>query len=98
MKKRLQKKSEVLREGYVKGLRKAQSIINEMLEEMEELEDVELPNEMQVIADYDDWAVWVAECEKQCDIESWDDITYEDEDGITWATITGIVWGEKWKR
>lgn len=31
MKKRIMKKSEVLREGYVKGLRKAQSIINEML-------------------------------------------------------------------
>lgn len=31
MKKKLQKKSEVLREGYVQGLRKAQTIINEML-------------------------------------------------------------------
>lgn len=31
MKKRIMKKSEVLREGYVKGLRKAQSIINETL-------------------------------------------------------------------
>lgn len=95
MKRRIIKKSEVLREGYVKGLKKAQSIINEMLGEVE---DVELPNEMQVIADYDDWAIWVAECEKRCDIESWDDITYEDEDGMTWATISGIVWGEKWKR
>lgn len=33
MKKRLQKKSEVLREGYVKGLKKAQQIINKMLNE-----------------------------------------------------------------
>lgn len=33
MKKRLQKKSEVLREGYVKGLQKAQSIIKKMINE-----------------------------------------------------------------
>lgn len=32
MKKRLQKKSEVLREGYVKGLRRAKRIIAEMLQ------------------------------------------------------------------
>lgn len=33
MRKRIQNKSEVLREGYVKGLRKAHSIINEMVED-----------------------------------------------------------------
>lgn len=32
MRKRIQKKSEVLREGYVKGLRKAQRVIAEMIE------------------------------------------------------------------
>lgn len=31
MKRRIIKKSEVLREGYIKGLKKAQKIINEML-------------------------------------------------------------------
>lgn len=33
MKRRITKKSEVLKEGYVKGLKKAHRIINEMLEE-----------------------------------------------------------------
>lgn len=33
MKKKIQKKSEVLREGYVKGLQKAQSIIKKMINE-----------------------------------------------------------------
>lgn len=33
MKRRVLKKSEVLREGYVKGLKKAQSIIRSMLNE-----------------------------------------------------------------
>lgn len=36
MRKRLQKKSEVLREGYVKGLKKAKQIINEMLNEADD--------------------------------------------------------------
>lgn len=33
MKRRIMKKSEVLKEGYIKGLKKAQKIINEMLSE-----------------------------------------------------------------
>lgn len=41
MRKRIQKKSEVLREGYVKGLRQAQRIINEMLGDEEEMLDNE---------------------------------------------------------
>lgn len=36
MRKRFLKKSEVLREGYVKGLKKARQIINEMLDETDE--------------------------------------------------------------
>lgn len=97
MKRRMfQAKAEVLREGYVKGLRKAQSIINEMLEDA--VNDEDCPETLDVIADNDEDAIWTAECDKQCDIESWDDITYGEEDGTVWATITGIVWGEKWKR
>lgn len=41
MKKKLQKKSEVLREGYVKGLRKAQRTINEMLSQVQGFDDEE---------------------------------------------------------
>lgn len=39
--KKMLKKSEVLREGYVKGLKHAQSIINEMIQESA---DVEVPD------------------------------------------------------
>lgn len=39
MKKRILKKSEVIREGYIKGLRKAQRIINEMLVQTQGFED-----------------------------------------------------------
>lgn len=96
MKRRIIKKSEILREGYVKGLKKAQRIINEMLGDM--VNDEDCPETLDVIADNDDDAIWTAECNEQCDIKSWDDITYGEEDGTVWATISGIVWGEKWKR
>lgn len=39
MRKRILKKSEVLREGYMKGLKKAQRIINEMLVQSQGFDD-----------------------------------------------------------
>lgn len=42
MRKRILKKSEVLREGYVKGLRKAQAVINEMLVQTQGFDEGEL--------------------------------------------------------
>ena len=47
MRKRLQKKSEVLREGYVQGLKKAQSIIKKMINE-----------ELQIICNLDNYKPW----------------------------------------
>lgn len=96
MKKRIQKKSEVLREGYVKGLKKAQKIIREMLESVDD--DEELTSEVSVLADNEQDAIYYAECDKQCDIESYEEIEFSEYDTETLATIKGIVWGEKWKR
>lgn len=42
MRKRILKKSEVLREGYVKGLKKAQAVINEMLVQTQGFDEGEL--------------------------------------------------------
>lgn len=42
MKERLLKKSDVLREGYVKGLKEAQRIINEMIAESVDNEEANI--------------------------------------------------------
>mgnify|MGYP003295470834 CR=1 FL=1 len=90
------KKSDVLREGYVKGLKKAQKIIREMLENADD--DEELTDEVSVLADNEQDAIYYAECDKQCDIESYEEIEFSEYDTETLAVIKGIVWGEKWKR
>lgn len=78
MKKRILKKSDLLREGYVKGLKKAQRIIKEMLEQSED----NLPSTVTVSGEgCDDEfnAVWFAECEYEHHIEDCFDIAFNDE-------------------
>lgn len=88
------KKSDVLREGYMQGLKKAQSIINEMIKQSED----ELPeNTIDVMADNDEDAIYQAEWHEQREITAYDKIEYGDDDGTTWARISGIVWGKSLK-
>lgn len=80
MRRRVLRKNEVLREGYINGLRKAQRIINEMLRE-EQLEDAEttaknlVDNSLERLRDY---------CEQEGDdfesytLEDLMDAVYED--------------------
>lgn len=84
------KKTDVLREGYVKGLKKAQRIIKEMIEQSEEA----LPEDFDVLADNDKDAIYYAEWHNEHEIDSYERIVYGEDDGLTWATIYGIVWGK----
>lgn len=94
--KKMLKKSEVLKEGYVKGLKEAQRIIEAMVQKYEDGYGPEgpLPDHEEVFAD-DEWnAIYAVECKHGHKIKSFEKIEYGEDDGEVIATIDGIVWGE----
>lgn len=84
MKKRTLKKSDVLREGYIKGLKKAQRVINEILKESRDL-----PESYVVVAYDEDDAKKKAEKEfgakiYYCRVAEWDVKEYDPDMELDW--------------
>ena len=83
-----------MKEGYVKGLKEARRIIERMLSESD---GDELPtDEVVVIADCDEDAIYYAECDRGHEIVSYERIEYGEDDGgkLVYARIIKPVWGK----